>query len=98
MCPVTHTNAQLIERFYTAFSKRDGEGMAACYASDVKFSDPVFPDLQGPRAGGMWKMLCSRAADLQIEFRDVQANDTEGSAHWDATYTFSATNRKVLNR
>ncbi len=95
---VSHTNAQLIERFYTAFQKRDGEAMGACYASDVKFSDEVFPDLVGDRARGMWKMLCGRAADLRVEFRDVQANDSEGSAHWDAYYTFTATGRKVVNR
>lgn len=93
-----HTNAHLIERFYAAFQKRDGEGMAACYAPDVKFSDPVFPDLVGDRAKGMWKMLCGRAQDLKVEFRDVQASDTEGSAHWDAYYTFATTGRKVVNR
>ncbi len=93
-----HTNAHLIERFYSAFQRRDGEGMAACYAPDVKFGDAVFPELQGERAKGMWKMLCQRAVDLRIEFRDVQANDTEGSAHWDAYYTFAATGRKVVNR
>jgi ketosteroid isomerase-like protein len=93
-----HTNAHLIERFYSAFQKRDGDGMAACYAPDVKFGDEVFPDLQGDRAKGMWKMLCARAADLRVEFRDVQATDTEGSAHWDAYYTFVATGRKVVNR
>jgi ketosteroid isomerase-like protein len=93
-----HTNAHLIERFYSAFQKRDGDGMAACYAADVKFGDPVFPDLEGDRAKGMWKMLCARGKDLIIEFRDVQATDAEGSAHWDATYTFTATGRKVVNR
>jgi len=93
-----HTNAHLIERFYSAFQKRDGDGMAACYAPDVKFGDEVFPDLAGDRARGMWKMLCARAQDLKIEFRDVQATDTDGSAHWDATYTFATTGRKVLNR
>jgi ketosteroid isomerase-like protein len=95
---VSHTNAQLIEKFYTAFQQRDGEAMGACYAADVKFADEVFPDLVGDRARGMWKMLCARATDLKIEFRDVQATDTEGSAHWDAHYTFTATGRKVVNR
>ena len=93
-----HTNAHLIERFYQAFQKRDGDGMAACYAPDVKFADEVFPDLAGDRAKGMWKMLCARATDLTLEFSNVQASDTEGSAHWDARYTFGATGRKVLNR
>lgn len=95
---MAHTHAHLIERFYQAFQKRDDEGMAACYAPDVKFADEVFPDLSGDRARGMWKMLCARAQDLKIEFEDVQANDTEGSAHWDAYYTFAATGRKVVNR
>ncbi|MFT4048815.1 MAG: nuclear transport factor 2 family protein [Solirubrobacterales bacterium] len=40
-------NAKLIERFYAAFASRDGETMAACYAPDATFSDPVFPDLSG---------------------------------------------------
>jgi len=43
-------------------------------------------------------MLCERGKDLEIEFRDVVADETTGSAHWDAHYTFSATGRKVLNR
>ena len=93
-----HTNAQVIERFYQAFQKRDGNAMAAWYAPDVTFSDPVFPLLEGPHAGAMWKMLCERAQDLDIQFSSVQANDTDGSAHWDARYTFVHTGRKVLNR
>lgn len=92
-----HPNARLIESFYTSFQKRDAEGMVACYAPDVRFSDPVFRDLQGPRAGNMWRMLCGRAKDLEIEFRDVVADDRTGSAHWEARYLFSATGRTVHN-
>ena len=91
------SNVALIERFYTAFQKRDADTMAACYADDVEFSDPVFPSLHGARAGGMWKMLCSRGADLEIEFRDVVADESKGAAHWEARYTFTATGRKVHN-
>lgn len=29
---MTHPNAELIERFYQAFQRLDGEAMAACYA------------------------------------------------------------------
>jgi ketosteroid isomerase-like protein len=92
-----HPNARLIESFYTSFQKRDAEGMVACYHPDVRFSDPVFHELQGQRACAMWRMLCGRAKDLQIEFRDVQADDRTGSAHWEARYTFAATGRKVHN-
>jgi len=93
-----HPNAALIERFYRAFQQRDAATMASCYHPDVRFSDPVFPDLKGPRAGNMWKMLCERGKDLKIEFRDVRADDNTGSAHWDAWYTFATTGRPVLNR
>jgi ketosteroid isomerase-like protein len=93
-----HQNDQLITSFYEAFARRDAEAMAACYHADVRFSDPVFPDLRGRQAGDMWRMLCERGEDLEIEFSNVQADDQTGSAHRDATYTFSATGRKVLNR
>jgi ketosteroid isomerase-like protein len=93
-----HPNAQLIQRFYEAFQKRDAATMAACYHADVQFSDPVFTDLKGAHAGNMWKMLCERGKDLKIEFRDVRADDARGSAHWDAWYTFATTGRPVVNR
>jgi ketosteroid isomerase-like protein len=90
-------NDATIRRFYEAFQKRDAAAMAACCAPDVHFSDPVFPDLRGPQAGMMWKMLCERGKDLRLEFRDARADETTGSAHWEAWYTFSATGRKVHN-
>ncbi|HTE52751.1 MAG TPA: nuclear transport factor 2 family protein [Kofleriaceae bacterium] len=91
-------NEQTIHAFYTAFQKRDAAAMVACYHPEVRFSDPVFPDLRGPRAGLMWRMLCERGADLKVEFRDVKADDRRGSAHWDARYTYSGTGRAVLNQ
>ncbi len=94
-----HANEELIHAFYSAFQKRDGAAMAACYHPDVHFSDPVFPDLHGPRAGGMWRMLTSnKDSDLVLEFRDVEANDTTGKAHWDARYSFPPGGRKILNQ
>lgn len=93
-----HPNAQLIERFYTAFGQRDASTMAACYADDIRFSDEVFPDLQGHQARAMWRMLCERGKDLRVEFRYVEADANTGRAHWEAWYTFSATGKKVHNR
>ncbi|MBX3227380.1 MAG: nuclear transport factor 2 family protein [Labilithrix sp.] len=87
-------SAAVIEAFYDAFSKRDAEGMVKHYADDVRFSDPVFQDLKGDDAKNMWRMLCERGKDLEVVASDV----TENSAHWDATYTFALTRRKVLNR
>jgi ketosteroid isomerase-like protein len=91
------SNEDTIRRFYAAFQQRDAATMAACYGPDVRFSDPVFTDLRGPQAGLMWKMLCERGKDLKIEFRDVRADATGGSAHWEAWYTFTTTGRKVHN-
>jgi ketosteroid isomerase-like protein len=90
-------NQSLIERFYAAFNERDGAAMAACYAPDVRFSDPVFPDLRGSDAGTMWRMLTSRASDLRIDLLEHEADDERGSAHWVAHYTFAQTGRPVVN-
>ena len=93
-----HPNEQLIQRFYEAFARRDAEAMAACYHRDVEFSDPVFPGLKGDEARDMWRMLASRAVDLEIRFKVLGADDKKGAAHWDADYLFSKTGRKVNNR
>lgn len=90
-------NRALINRFYEAFARRDGAAMAACYHPEARFSDPAFPDLRGAQIGAMWTMLCERAQDFSLTFRDVQADAERGSAHWEAKYLFSKTGRHVHN-
>ena len=92
-----NAHAQLIERFYRAFDEGNGKAMAACYAPDVRFSDPVFPDLRGDRAGAMWRMLTEGPGEVRVELLEHDADDTTGSAHWVAKYTFSETGRPVVN-
>lgn len=87
----------VITRFYEAFQRLDAQGMAACYTDDVRFSDPVFGELQGKDARDMWRMLTSRARDFTLTFDQVQADDRTGSAHWVATYVFSQTGNIVVN-
>ena len=89
-------NRELIERFYGAFHRGDGEEMSRCYTEDVRFSDPAFGELRGPQVGAMWRMLTGRAKDLSIELRSHDAGETTGNANWIATYTFS-TGRHVVN-
>lgn len=93
-----HPNEQLIRRFYACFSQRDADGMADCYHADVWFSDPAFPSLRGEEAADMWRMLVSRGKDLQIVLIEAESEDDQGSATWEARYTFSQTGRFVVNR
>ena len=73
------SNESLIDRFYAAFAESDGAGMAASYAPDVEFSDPVFTDLHGPEAGAMWRMLTGQARDLRVELLEREADGERGS-------------------
>ncbi len=91
------SNAALIERFYSAFGRRDGDAMAACYAPDARFSDPVFGELKGPEIGAMWRMLTGRAPDLTVELVEHEADESSGSARWIAHYTFTQTGHPVVN-
>jgi ketosteroid isomerase-like protein len=94
-----HANEKLIETFYTAFQNSDPAAMAACYHPEVEFSDPVFPYLKGKRACAMWAFLGQRKADPKDRwFNSIRADDTRGSAHWEAKYKFPATGRPVHNR
>lgn len=91
-------NRAVIARFYAAFAARDGSTMAATYGADARFEDPVFGRLTGAEAGAMWRMLTSRpGSDLRIELPHDEADDTSGTAHWIARYTFARTGRHVIN-
>jgi len=93
-----HPNEQLITAFYTAFQNKDYKTMQSCYADNAVFNDPVFKNLNTGQVRAMWQMLITKGKDLQLQFSNVQANETSGSAQWVATYTFSQTKRKVTNR
>ena len=74
---------ETLRRLYDAFVARDGETMAACYAPDATFEDPVF-SVSGTDVGDMWRMLCERGTDLRVEYRVLD----DAHAEWVAQYTF----------
>ena len=93
-----HPHEALVRDFYAAFARHDAEAMARCYHADVFFTDPVFPALRGQDAGDMWRMLLSRAKDLEVTLDEASADDEGGRAKWTARYTFTKTGRPVINR
>ncbi len=95
---MSEANAALITRFYEAFQRLDGEAMSACYSDDAVFSDPAFGELRGDEIGDMWRMLTERAQDFSVVFDDVHAGGDAGSANWVASYVFTQSGRKVVNR
>ncbi len=94
---MAHANAKLIERFYAALGRGDGDAMASCYARDARFSDPAFGELRDAEPGAMWRMLCSRPSGLEVELVEHDADANTGSARWVARYTFTDTGRRVVN-
>ena len=90
-------NRELIRRLYTALDACDGDRMTACYRPDARFADPAFGELRGDEVGGMWRMLTSRATDLDVQLAEHDADQQSGSAYWIARYTFTATGREVEN-
>ena len=92
-------NEQLVNNFYSSFQKLDHKGMNACYNEDIVFSDPVFGLLRGEEVRSMWEMLCTNAKDFTLTYGNIQQLDDEYSTcDWVATYTFSKTGKKVVNR
>jgi ketosteroid isomerase-like protein len=88
---------RVIEGFYGALNRHDGEAMARMYAPDGRFRDPAFGELSGAEAGDMWRMLTSRADDLRVELPEHSVEGDTGSARWIARYTFTRTGRPVVN-
>jgi ketosteroid isomerase-like protein len=93
------TNEKIIIKFYTAFNNGDASTMCECYHPKIQFRDPVFNLLKENDVCQMWGMLIERSkGNTKIEFSDVKADEYIGSARWIATYNFSKTNRKVVNK
>lgn len=93
------TNEEVINRFYSAFQKLDYQTMNDCYSEDIVFNDPVFGILRGEEAKWMWEMLCKNAKDFSLTFSNIQPIDEEyATCNWVATYTFSKTGNKVVNK
>ena len=72
--------------------------MQQCYADNAVFNDAVFKNLDGQQVRAMWEMLCIKGKDLKLEYKNVTADEREGSAEWIAHYSFSATGKKVMNQ
>jgi len=91
-------NDEIIKHFYTSFAKGDVNGMISCYDSNIVFKDPVFGELNGDDACTMWRMLLQKSGgDLKIHFNNIEADNKNGSAEWNAEYVFSKTGKKVIN-
>jgi ketosteroid isomerase-like protein len=92
-------NEDIINRFYSAFQKLDYQTMNDCYSEDIVFSDPVFMILKGDEVRAMWEMLCKNAKDFSLNFSDIELLDDEyATCRWTASYTFSKTGKKVVNK
>ena len=91
-------NRALIEGFYAAFAAGDHATMAAAYADDATFSDPVFPRLDAAQTRAMWRMFCTSGNDIKVTYSDIDAGEQHGSAHWEAIYEFPKTGRRVHNK
>lgn len=92
------TNAETqaaLTRFYEAFARRDGETMAALYAPDATFEDPVFR-LTGKDIGKMWIGLLRGAKDFSVQFTVAKAGAGTGVVEWTARYLFGS-RKPVVN-
>jgi len=94
-----NTNEELVSDFYTAFEKKDYRAMNRLYSDDIVFFDPVFNLLEGMQVKAMWEMLCRNAKDQKLSFGNIVSLDDEYyTCDWMASYTFSKTGRRVINK
>lgn len=93
---------RLTQDFYRAFERLDADAMARAYAPDATFEDEVFRLSGRDEIGAMWAMLCDAIRkNGQPQWRlvatAIEADEIGARAHWEATYRFSATGRRVHN-
>ncbi|TAH07551.1 MAG: nuclear transport factor 2 family protein [Sphingobacteriia bacterium] len=92
------TSSQIAQAFYQAFQKKDFKIMQGLYADNATFSDPAFPNLNAQEVRAMWEMLLTASKDLHLEYQILEETAQQVKTQWIATYTFSKTGRKVINK
>ena len=93
-----NNNEELIQTFYDAFARLDYTTMQSCYTADPIFNDPVFGILQGREVGSMWEMLCKNAKNFSLHVGKIEVDGEYGTCDWTASYTFSKTGKRVVNK
>lgn len=83
-----------LSALYDAMARRDGAAMAALYADDATFDDPVF-SLRGAEIGAMWTGLLRRAKEFSVSYTIAQAGSGKGVVEWTARYLFAGKNPVV---
>jgi len=91
-------NINLLRKFFKSFMNGDIESMLECYHDEVIFYDQVFGELEGEEVKTMWRMLFQYSrGNLQVSYKDLNADDFSGSGKWRAVYHFGQKRRKVIN-
>ncbi len=92
------TARETLDRLYAAFTRLDGAAMAACYAEDAEFRDPVFHLRGRDEVGAMWGMLCEqvRAGGLQ-HWRLSVRDHGHSQMRVEVEYPYAPTGRVVHN-
>ena len=77
---MSHPNALLIERLFTALDRHDHAVMAACYADDATFHDIAYDLHEKRRIHNMWRMICEGKSNIRVTIETIDANDRDGTA------------------
>lgn len=92
------TNQEIIEAFYKAFQQQDSKAMNSLLAENVEFNDPAFGKLKGDEVKYMWQFLTENAKDFSLKINNIKSKNQTVTANLEATYTFSTTGNKVINK
>jgi len=93
-----NNNEELVQTFYNAFARLDYATMQSCYSQDPVFNDPVFGILEGDEVRAMWEMLCRNARNFSLTCENIIVDGEYCTCNWTATYLFSKTGRRVMNK
>src|SRR5215475_11399566 len=91
----SHLNVRLLEKLYSSIRDGDAAAAASCYAPNAHFEDIAFRLDGRERIHDMWRMVCD--GKVKVTFGSLAADNSKGSGHWVARYTFRDTGRPVVN-
>jgi hypothetical protein len=94
---MTHPNAMLIDRLFTALTEHQPDTIASCYHPDASFEDIAFRLRGRGEIHDMWRMICLGGSEIVATYEILQADENTARVRLVDDYKFGKDKRRVVN-
>lgn len=90
------SNTEIVEQFYSAFSKLDFQTLSKYLSQDVVYYDPLWGLLEGDLVFYLWQMKCESLSYFSFQYHDIEELDSEYiTCKWETRFFYKKSGTHV---